>query len=350
MLFLQAFVDLVALGVAFVVGRLTRHAWDGRPLDLLAFDASTQLFALSALFCIALLLVGQRYHVRRRPFWDELRGIINAIAVAAAVNAILTLVTKQYSPVTQYLAAWSSAMLAIPLARYGLRRWLLARGAWQRPTVIIGSGRCALEAYRALAGEPLMGFHVVAFASPPSEHADISRQVLDLGVPIEPESLWPIERMMRHQVVIALEPDASAAQGELMSRLSRAGHRDVFLAPPMRGLALYGMEISHFFRHELLLMSVRNNLARKGPRLVKRAFDIVASSALLGILAPLLLWIALRIRRTGSPVLFLHPRVGRNGRTFSCLKFSTMVPDADRRLERLLEACGGHGFSDSRIS
>ena len=56
------------------------------------------------------------------------------------------------------------------------------------------------------------------------------------------------------------------------------------------------------------------------------------------LFAPLLLFIAWRIaREDGSPVLFGHYRVGRNGELFRCLKFRTMAVDAENILRRLLE-------------
>ena len=38
----------------------------------------------------------------------------------------------------------------------------------------------------------------------------------------------------------------------------------------------------------------------------------------------------------GSPVLYRHRRIGRFGREFECLKFRTMVRDAEEQLESLL--------------
>ncbi len=56
------------------------------------------------------------------------------------------------------------------------------------------------------------------------------------------------------------------------------------------------------------------------------------------LFAPLLLFIAWRIaREDGSPMLFGHYRVGRNGELFRCLKFRTMAVDAENILRRLLE-------------
>jgi Undecaprenyl-phosphate galactose phosphotransferase WbaP len=68
----------------------------------------------------------------------------------------------------------------------------------------------------------------------------------------------------------------------------------------------------------------------------KRAFDIVGS-VLLGLLfSPLILAIVTLIRIEGQPVLFWHKRIGRNGRSFHCVKFRTMVRDAEQVLRHLL--------------
>lgn len=70
----------------------------------------------------------------------------------------------------------------------------------------------------------------------------------------------------------------------------------------------------------------------------KRLSDIVIASALLVPLLPLMGLIALLILAgSGSGVLVRHPRIGRDGRVFRCLKFRTMVKDGDRVLANHLE-------------
>ena len=68
-------------------------------------------------------------------------------------------------------------------------------------------------------------------------------------------------------------------------------------------------------------------------RVVKRLLDVATAAALLVALAPVLLLVAALVRLDSpGPVLFRHQRMGRSGRAFSCLKFRTMVADAERRL------------------
>lgn len=70
---------------------------------------------------------------------------------------------------------------------------------------------------------------------------------------------------------------------------------------------------------------------------LKRLFDIAASSAALALLAPLMLSVAVVIKLTSrGPVLFRQVRVGRYGRTFHMLKFRSMVQNAEALKAKLL--------------
>jgi exopolysaccharide biosynthesis polyprenyl glycosylphosphotransferase len=81
-----------------------------------------------------------------------------------------------------------------------------------------------------------------------------------------------------------------------------------------------------------------------GRRLVKEAVDRLASAAMLALFSPLLLVIAVAIKvNDRGPVIYRQRRVGRDGDTFTMLKFRTMITDADkvrRELEAENEAAG----------
>lgn len=72
-------------------------------------------------------------------------------------------------------------------------------------------------------------------------------------------------------------------------------------------------------------------------RIVKRAFDVAAASCLIVVLSPALAVIAFLVKRDGGPAVFGHVRIGRDGRPFKCLKFRSMVMNADAVLKALLE-------------
>jgi len=70
---------------------------------------------------------------------------------------------------------------------------------------------------------------------------------------------------------------------------------------------------------------------------VKRAFDMVGAIVLGLVFLPLMLAIVWLLRNEGGPVIYRHRRMGRDGKSFECLKFRSMVPDADEKLRVLLE-------------
>lgn len=76
---------------------------------------------------------------------------------------------------------------------------------------------------------------------------------------------------------------------------------------------------------------VRRDIARRS---VKRTVDVVGALAAIMLSLPLLLTLFAAVRVTSrGPVLFLHRRVGRDGRSFPLVKFRTM----HRRAEALLD-------------
>jgi exopolysaccharide production protein ExoY len=68
-----------------------------------------------------------------------------------------------------------------------------------------------------------------------------------------------------------------------------------------------------------------------------RALDIVVALAALIFFAPLLVVISIAVYAADpGPIFFSQKRIGRNGRAFDCIKFRSMVVDAERRLSDLL--------------
>ena len=76
--------------------------------------------------------------------------------------------------------------------------------------------------------------------------------------------------------------------------------------------------------------------SRPAEMVIKRGFDMLLASILFVLLLPGMLLIAALVRRDGGPAVFGHRRIGADGRTFRCWKFRSMVPDADKVLQRLL--------------
>lgn len=68
----------------------------------------------------------------------------------------------------------------------------------------------------------------------------------------------------------------------------------------------------------------------------KRVLDVAGALGLLTVFFLPMVIITLLTRADGAPALFRQVRVGHRGRRFTCMKFRTMRPNAERILEELL--------------
>jgi len=77
--------------------------------------------------------------------------------------------------------------------------------------------------------------------------------------------------------------------------------------------------------------------ASKKGVITKRLFDIIFSSLVLIFFSPIYLILALLIALSSSgPIFYIQKRVGKNHKTFNCLKFRTMIDNADEILESIM--------------
>lgn len=290
------------------------------------------LLVLAALWLVWFGLVRRKYF-RRQPFWSELLGLIKGTTAFMAVGSLSALLCGQSLPWPTYVA-WGVALAVLVVVLRALARQVLrALGMWERAAVIFGAGENARQAALALRSEPSMGYLVKAFVLPPASAAS-----LPAGAPVQP---WPhteadFDALRPYKCVIALEASQSVLRDQLIRQLSQHQIKRVSVIPAMRGVPLFGLETTHFFSHEVLMIHVHNQLAKPALRAMKRLFDLVGSAMLLSLLSPLFAYVAWKVSRDGGSAFFGHERVGQDGRKFKCYKFRSMVVNAQEVLQELL--------------
>lgn len=339
--------DLFAQLFAFLVGTLVLSVY-GQYSSIEALNewwsSTGELHSLVQLFFIFLVIL--RFYVkglytRRLPFWDELRLILGTLLYLAILHGVIVLLAKWPFSRSLWLSSWLAAAAFIPFFR-SLTRWMLSTwGLWDLPTVIIGTGETARSTLRAVKSESQLGYQVIKFLglSPAGESKDLPSKIPQKILNSEhlETELKRLNEVHPHlQILIALEQTDAQDGGELLEKLSLK-HQHLHLVPPIGGLPLFGLEVNHFFSHEVLLLRSNNNLGFRPRYVLKRVFDLVVGSLLLVLLSPLLLFIAWQIRRSGPGVLFVQPRWGYKGEKFFCYKFRTMVPNAEKVLKDLLD-------------
>jgi exopolysaccharide biosynthesis polyprenyl glycosylphosphotransferase len=103
-----------------------------------------------------------------------------------------------------------------------------------------------------------------------------------------------------------------------------------------RSFALGGVESRMVWSRGAPLVALNRPGLRGRQLLVKRSLDIIAAGLGMILLSPLfaLISVAVYISSPG-PIFFRQTRVGLGGRPFKILKFRSMVPDAESRLDDL---------------
>ncbi|MEY4662548.1 MAG: Undecaprenyl phosphate N,N-diacetylbacillosamine 1-phosphate transferase [Pseudomonadota bacterium] len=330
--------DAIAFAIAFAIATLINVAVS--PSQNVSVWFSTQdmqrYVAWSGLVFLGLMLFLMRFqhYSDRRPFWDELGDILRLMGSLALLDMTLVASTRWNSSRLWWLLVW---VLAVGMVVWGrvLTRWMLKQmGLWIRPTIIIGHGENAVEAAIALESEPRMGFEVAGYVDVEEDSPRLKHHKQTL---LNLHQLEVLADQPGIQWVIALEHSQAEQREHWLRTLTQWGATDISVIPAMRGVPLYGTDMSHFFSHEVALLRVRNNLRRWPARLTKRLFDTLVAALLLVMLLPMMLLIALLLKLEGGSVLFAHQRIGKNGRKFDCYKFRSMVPNAEQQLQSLLQ-------------
>ena len=202
---------------------------------------------------------------------------------------------------------------------------LLRAAGYRRRTILVGSGP-NIEAVAQALGNGGRSMEPMGYASLAPANL---RGLRDLG---------PVSRLGRHfdtaDEVLITDPEFPQDEAvDLVDRCHRHGIR-VCVAPSTMEILMDRVEFLP--GQSVPLFELKPPVFEGVDFVLKRSFDLVVSSLLLVLLAPLLALIAVAIRATSpGPVIYRSLRPGIGGRPFACLKFRTMEEDAERRQKEL---------------
>ncbi|HAB25399.1 MAG: undecaprenyl-phosphate galactose phosphotransferase WbaP [Pantoea sp.] len=328
--------DLICFNAALFIALALINMMSDSPLaDISEKDLHLKIAThiLLSVICVGWFWVRLRHFTYRKPFWFELKEVFRTILIFSIIDLSITALSQWQMSRFVWLLTWVLALVLIPVSRAVVKHLLNHYGLWKKQTIIIGSSKNAQEAWQALQSEEVMGFDVIAFydVDGTCPQASIS------GVPVlrEEVELWNLTHS-ETQFIVAVEYEQSQYRDLWLKNLARHNCRSVSVIPTLRGVPLYGTDMAYIFSHEVMILRVNNNLAKRTSRFLKRAFDIVGALSIIIMLLPALLVLGFLVGRDGGPPIYGHERVGMNGRKFKCLKFRSMVINSKEVLEEVL--------------
>ncbi len=344
-LHLVADAALVSLGWIGAWGlRSALDPWFPQPINPLAsYAQALPLIVPPWLACC--WLFGIYRASRMRTTIDEIQALIRGVALGLLVVSAISFFVKELQFGRFVVVASAGFNLVTQAASrvvfHRLEQRLHRSGRGDVRALIVGTGVAAIRLLQKLQDHPETGYRVVGLldASVDPDAKDVA------GYPV------------------------LGAVGDARRVAAECGVEEVFVAMPSLGhtrllaLVLECEDLGITFRvatdlFEVLTAGstldlvddvplVRLGRERVGPLYepLKRLVDVFGALVLGALVAPLLLWVALRVRATSpGPALFSQERVGRGGRRFSMWKFRTMTVDSDPY------APAPRGSSDPRIT
>ena len=325
--------DYIVLTTAEGAAVLLRNSFVHGPV--LHISGANFWLAFPAMYILFLSL--KQLYTRRMPFYKETEQIFYACLYGIAAIVFLLYASKIAASTSRLFVVLFGglAFLFLIIARYLAKKYLLKHRLLQTPVLIIGAGKTAALLARAMTRDIGMAYRIVGLLEDKEPEPGILGDFPVLGTFAEAEKVIE-ETGVRHAFIAA----PGMPQEDLAALIYRVQPlvKNLGVIPNLVGVAMGSVEIERLYDERLVMLRLKNNLARPMNRFLKTAFDYIVT--ILGTVAvsPILLFIALWIYKDSpGPVIFRHTRIGKDGKPFACYKFRSMCVDAKERLETLLE-------------
>jgi sugar transferase (PEP-CTERM system associated) len=291
------------------------------------YDLLVPKALLGAVVVQLCLYYGDLYEASRlRRLLDLFLRLGQCFAAATAFLTFLYFAVPALKAGRGILVLWLPLAFLASLAWRVSFRWMWGREALSENVLILGTGPSAQQIGREVLRQAPLGFNVVGFLG--DHAAEVGRRLVNPSV-IGVMSDVP-EIVQRHNVSLIL-----------VALDDRRGRMPVACLLRCRMAGVRVEEATNFFEQlsgQIMVKNLRPSWlvfseGFRKPRLLrnsKRAVEFCAALALLVLLAPLSLLIALLIRLEGpGSVFYRQERVGEGGRTFQLVKFRTMRANAE---------------------
>lgn len=339
--------DLIVI-VASVSG--SQVIWLGSNIDELHIplsgvtDFTVGYWLVSALIA-ALWMASLGISVTRAPAvlgsgMAEYKRVITATAQIFGLIAIAMFLLKSELGRGYFLTAVPVGLVLLLTGRWAMRQWLTgrrARGEFLTRVILVGDRAKTEHVVQSLRRDASSGLDLIGALIAGDTEAPLHGGVPVLG---DVSSLVREVKVRRADAVIFTGTDALGPRDmrELGWELDELGV-SVIVAPALTDIAGPRIHAAPVAGQPLIRIDYPSLEGIN--QFMKRSFDVAGSLALILLLSPVMLAVALAVRATSpGPVLYRQERIGHSGRPFRMLKFRSMVVDADAHLADLLRHQG----------
>jgi exopolysaccharide biosynthesis polyprenyl glycosylphosphotransferase len=267
---------------------------------------------------------------------DEYKRVFNASVVCAGLLGVGCYLAKFSLSRGFFFLAFTVGIPALLVGRWVGRRALhraRVAGRLQQAVIIAGTAPHIDEIGGVLRRESWLGYRILGAATPPGD----TREETPAGIPVLGDTDDVTALVMKTEADVIFFADGSIGSGAMMRQAVwdlEQHNVQVVVAPSVTDISSERVKVRPV--GGLPLMHIAPPTWANATRLSKRLFDVVVAALLVVAFAPVLLACVLAVKAADrGPVLFRQRRIGRNGMQFSCLKFRTMVIDAEERLAAL---------------
>ena len=284
---------------------------------------------------IFFLNMGQLYS-RRRPFYKEVEQLFKASCYGTLAVIFILYVSRIATHTSRFFvgAFGILAFLLLTLSRFSMKNLLQHSQLLQVPVIVIGAGKTAELLVKTLRKDPGMGYKIIGLVEDNKVQKGVLEEYPVLGGFADAERI--IKETGVKRVFVAAPGLEDHALGMLIYRIQPLVE-NMGVIPNLVGVPTGTVEVESIFSEKLLILRLKNNLARPLNRLIKTLVDYILTIIGTILISPILLFIAAWIYHDSpGPVIFKHIRIGKNGKAFPCYKFRSMCVDADAKLAELL--------------
>lgn len=331
--FVLIFVDYIAIVCAEELAFQFRNFYTGNYYLRISW---LNFWVVFPLLYIIFLNIEQLYN-RRAQFWQIIQKLFITSCYAVTSIIILLYIARIAASTSRMFIAvfWILSFILLVIFRYIVKKILEKYQLLQVPVLIIGAGKTAELLVQGIKNDAGMGYKIIGLLEDNKVEEGILENYPVLGKFSDAEQV--ITKYNINHVFIAAP---GLEQGKLTKLIYKVQPlvKSMGVIPNLVGVPMGGIEAESLFNEKLMLLRLKNNLARPVNRWIKTIFDYVLTITGTIAISPILIVIALWIYKDSpGPVIFKHRRIGKNGKEFNCYKFRSMCVDAKEKLEQLLK-------------